>query len=155
MQIHYPAAQYTNIEEVSQAVGGALEKAGFKVSYVPIDYGTLVKRVIGRQVPGISIFAGVPNVAVPDFFASGFLKTKSITGNCPDPQLDQLTAKALEQSDAAAAAPIYSQLNTIGVVDMHCYVPLYRQIFNYATSNNTKGVVFGPLNTVDFTKTTR
>lgn len=155
VQIHYPAAQYTNIEEVSQAVGGALEKAGFKVSYVPIDYGTLVKRVVGRQVPGISIFAGVPNVAVPDFFASGFLKSKSITGNCPDPQLDELTAKALEQSDAAAAAPIYEQLNTIGVVDKHCYVPLYRQIFSYATANNTKGVVFGPLNTVDFTKTTR
>ncbi len=155
VQIHYPAAQYTNIEEVSQAVGGALEKAGFKVTYVPIDYGTLVKRVVGRQVPGIAIFAGVPNVAVPDFFASGFMKSKSITGNCPDPQIDELSQKALEQTDAAAAAPIYEQLNTIGVVEKHCYVPLYRQVFNYATAGSVKGLVFGPLNTVDFTQTTR
>ena len=85
VQIHYPAAQYTNIEEVSQAVGGALEKAGFKVTYVPIDYGTLVKRVVGRQVPGISIFAGVPNVAVPDFFASGFMKTQVDHRQLPGP----------------------------------------------------------------------
>ncbi|MER7279024.1 ABC transporter substrate-binding protein [Dactylosporangium sp. NPDC000244] len=154
VQITYPANQYTNIAEVSQAVGGALEKAGFKVSYVPIDYGTLVKRVVGRQVPGIAIFAGVPNVASPDYFVSGFMRTKSITGNCADPQIDDLATKALEQTDAAAAAPIYEQLNTIGVVDKHCYVPLYRQIFNYATGAGVKGVVFGPLNTVDFTKTT-
>ncbi|GGM42341.1 ABC transporter substrate-binding protein [Dactylosporangium sucinum] len=154
VQITYPAAQYTNIEEVSQAVGGALEKAGFKVTYVPIDYGTLVKRVVGRQVPGIAIFAGVPNVATPDYFASGFMKTKSITGNCPDPQTDELIGKALEQDSAQAAAPMYEQLNTTGVVDKHCYVPLYRQVFNYAT-NGVKGVAFGPLNTVDFTKTTR
>ncbi|GGM27943.1 MULTISPECIES: ABC transporter substrate-binding protein [Micromonospora] len=155
VQITYPAAQYTNIEEVSQAIGGSLEQAGFKVSYVPLDYGTLVKRIIGRQVPGISIFAGVPNVAVPDYFVSGFMKTKSITGNCPDPQIDQLAQQALEQDDAAQAAPIYEQLNKIGVVDKHCYVPLYRQIFNYATGPGVSGVEFGPLNTVDFTKTTR
>ncbi|SCF26492.1 peptide/nickel transport system substrate-binding protein [Micromonospora matsumotoense] len=155
VQITYPAAQYTNIEEVSQAVGGSLEKAGFKVSYVPLDYGTLVKRIIGRQVPGISIFAGVPNVAVPDYFVSGFMKTKSITGNCPDPQIDTLAQQALEQNDAQQANPIYEQLNTIGVVQKHCYVPLYRQVFNYATGPGVSGVVFGPLNTVDFTKTTR
>ncbi|WP_433528412.1 ABC transporter substrate-binding protein [Micromonospora sp. CA-263727] len=155
VQITYPAAQYTNIEEVAQAVGGALEQAGFKVKYESLDYGTLVKRIIGRQVPGISIFAGVPNVAVPDYFVSGFMKTQSITGNCPDPRVDELAQEALQQDDAEQAAPIYDQLNTIGVVDKHCYVPLYRQVFNYATAPGVTGVVFGPLNTVDFTKTTR
>ncbi|WDZ83683.1 ABC transporter substrate-binding protein [Micromonospora cathayae] len=155
VQIHYPAAQYTNIEEVAQAVGGSLEQAGFKVTYQPVDYGTLVKRIIGRQVPGISIFAGVPNVAVPDYFVSGFLKTKSITGNCPDPKIDELAQQALEQDGTEQAAPIYEQLNTMSVVEKHCYVPLYRQVFNYATAPGVSGVVFGPLNTVDFTKTTR
>ncbi|WP_326553860.1 ABC transporter substrate-binding protein [Micromonospora sp. NBC_01813] len=155
VQITYPAAQYTNIEEVAQAVGGSLEQAGFTVTYEPLDYGTLVQRIIGRQVPGIAIFAGVPNVAVPDYFVSGFMKTASLTGNCPDPQIDQLAQQALEQDSAEQAAPIYEQLNTIGVVEKHCYVPLYRQIFNYATGPGVTGVVFGPLNTVDFTKTTR
>lgn len=155
VQITYPAAQYTNIEEVAQAVGGSLEQAGFTVTYEPLDYGTLVQRIIGRQVPGVAIFAGVPNVAVPDYFVSGFMKTASLTGNCPDPQIDQLAQQALEQDSAEQAAPIYEQLNTIGVVEKHCYVPLYRQIFNYATGPGVTGVVFGPLNTVDFTKTTR
>ncbi|WP_158603437.1 ABC transporter substrate-binding protein [Micromonospora radicis] len=155
VQITYPAAQYTNIEEVAQAVGGSLEQAGFTVKYESLDYGTLVKRIIGRQVPGISIFAGVPNVAVPDYFVSGFMKTQSLTGNCPDPRLDALAQEALQQDDAERAAPIYDQLNTIGVVEKHCYVPLYRQVFNYATAPGVSGVVFGPLNTVDFTKTTR
>ncbi|MFY1650502.1 ABC transporter substrate-binding protein [Solwaraspora sp. WMMB762] len=155
VQITYPAAQYTNIEEVAQAVGGSLEQAGFTVSYEPLDYGTLVQRIIGRQVPGVAIFAGVPNVAVPDYFVSGFMKTASLTGNCPDPQIDQLAQQALEQDSAEQAAPIYEQLNTIGVVEKHCYVPLYRQIFNYATGPGVTGVEFGPLNTVDFTKTTR
>ncbi|WFE20585.1 ABC transporter substrate-binding protein [Solwaraspora sp. WMMD937] len=155
VQITYPAAQYTNIEEVAQAVGGSLEQVGFTVSYEPLDYGTLVQRIIGRQVPGVAIFAGVPNVAVPDYFVSGFMKTASLTGNCPDPQIDQLAQQALEQDSAEQAAPIYEQLNTIGVVEKHCYVPLYRQIFNYATGPGVTGVDFGPLNTVDFTKTTR
>ena len=83
------------------------------------------------------------------------MKTKSITGNCPDPQIDGLVPKALEQNDAAAADPIYEQLNTLAVVEKHCYVPLYRQMFAYATGHGVKGVVYGPLNTFDFTKTTR
>jgi len=153
--ITYPAGQYTNIEEVAQAVGGSLEQAGFKVKYQPVDYGTLVKQVIGRQLNGLYIFAGVPNVAVPDFFASGFMKTASITGNCPDPRMDELTAKALEQDDAAAAQSIYDELNTLGVVEKHCYVPLYRQIYNYATASGVSGVDYNALNRADFTKATR
>lgn len=154
VQIHYPAAQYTNIKEVAEAVGGSLEQAGFTVSYEATDYGTLVGRVIGREVPGISIFAGVPNVATPDFFASGFMKSASITGNCPDPTIDEMVATALQQESDEAAAEIYEELNTMGVVEKHCYVPLYRQIFNIATQPSVQGVVFGPLNTLNLTKTT-
>ncbi|MBM7517490.1 ABC transporter substrate-binding protein [Nocardioides nitrophenolicus] len=152
--ITYPAGQYTNIEEVAQAVGGSLEQAGFEVKYQPVDYGTLVKQVIGRQLNGLYIFAGVPNVAVPDFFASGFMKTASITGNCPDPRMDELTAKALEQDDAAAAQSTYDELNTLGVVEKHCYVPLYRQTYSYGLADGVSGTVYSPLNAVDFTQTT-
>jgi peptide/nickel transport system substrate-binding protein len=153
--ISYPAGQYTNIDQVAQAIGGSLEKAGFKVKYNPLDYGTLVKQVVGRQLNGLYMFAGVPNVAVPDFFASGFMKTVSITGNCPDPKADALVQKALEQTDAAAAAPIYDELNTLEVVDNHCFVPLYRQIFNYGTQKNVSGVQYDALGAYDFTKATR
>lgn len=154
VQIHYPAAQYTNIKEVAEAIGGSLEQAGFSVSYDATDYGTLVGRVIAREVPGITLLAGVPNVPTPDFFASGFMKSASITGNCPDPQIDAMVAEALQQDDEAAADAIYEELNTMGVVDMHCYVPLYRQVFNLATLPQVQGVLFGPLNTLDLTKTT-
>lgn len=152
--ITYPAGQYTNIEEVAQAVGGMLEEAGFTVKYNPLDYGTLVTQVIGRELNGMYIFAGVPNVAVPDFFASGFMKTASITGNCPDPEMDAMVAEALEQSDGAAAQPIYDELNTMGVVDKTCYIPLYRQVFAYATQPGVEGFDYGPLNTGDFTGVT-
>ncbi len=152
--ISYPAGQYTNIEEVAQAVGGMLEEAGFTVKYNPLDYGSLVSQVIGRELNGLYLFAGVPNVAVPDFFASGFMKTASITGNCPDPQIDALVAEGLEQADGAAAKPIYDELNTMGVVDKTCYVPLYRQVFAYATQPGVSGFEFGPLNTGDFTGVT-
>ncbi|OLT31655.1 hypothetical protein BJF79_00125 [Actinomadura sp. CNU-125] len=155
VNLTYPAAQYTNMEEVAQAVGASLEEAGFKVKYLPVDYGTLVKQVGGKQIDGLYLFAGVPNVAVPDFFASGFMKTKSITGNCPDPKIDALVAEALEQDDAAAAKPIYEELNTLGVVEKHCYVPLYKQVYNYGLGEGVQGVVYGPLNSVDFTNTTR
>lgn len=155
VQVTYPAAQYTNIKEVSEAIGGNLEQAGFKVEYAPLDYGTLVQRVVGRQVPGLTIFAGVPNVATPDYFASGFMKTASITGNCPDPAIDAKIAEALEQEDEEAAAPMYEELNAVGVVEKHCYVPLYRQVFSYATQPGVQGVEFGPLNTLDLTKATR
>ncbi|MGB0099009.1 MAG: ABC transporter substrate-binding protein [Nocardioides sp.] len=149
--IAYPAGQYTNIEEVAQAMGGMLEEAGFTVTYNPLDYGTLVGQAIGRELNGLYLLAGVPNVAVPDFFASGFMKTASITGNCPDPQIDAMVAEALEEADGEAAAPTYEELNTLGVVDKTCYVPLYRQVFAYATQPGVDGFEYGPLNTGDFT----
>lgn len=152
--ITYPAGQYTNIEEVAQAVGGMLEAAGFKVKLNSVDYGTLTTQVIGRELNGLYLFAGVPNVAVPDFFASGFMKTASITGNCPDPQIDAQVAEALQQADGDAAAPLYEELNTMGVVDKHCYVPLYRQVFAYATSDKVENVKYGALNSADFTDVT-
>jgi len=152
--ITYPAGQYTNIEEVAQAIGGDLQKAGFKVKYLPVDYGTEVKQVVGRQLNGLYLLAAVPNVAVPDFFASGFMKSVSITGNCPDPQIDSLVSKALEQKDAAASQPIYDQLNDIGVVQKNCYIPLYDEQYTYATGKDVQGVVYSPLNAWDFTKTT-
>ncbi|MDP3891466.1 ABC transporter substrate-binding protein [Nocardioides sp.] len=152
--ISYPAGQYTNIEEVAQAMGGMLEEAGFKVSYNAVDYGTLVTQVVGRELNGIYLLAGVPNVAVPDFFASGFMKTVSISGNCPDPKIDAMVAEALEQPDAEASAPIYEELNTIGVVEKHCYIPLYRQLYAYATTDDVEGIDYSPLNAVDFTDAT-
>lgn len=152
--VTYPAAQYTNIEEVSQAVGGGLEAAGFTVKYNPLDYGSLVGQVVGRELTGIYIFAGVPNVAVPDFFASAFMKSVSITGNCPDPRMDELVGDALEQDSTEAAQPIYDELNRMGVVEKHCYVPLYKQIYNYGVADGVSGTEYSPLNAVDFSKTT-
>ncbi|WP_160147146.1 ABC transporter substrate-binding protein [Thermomonospora echinospora] len=155
INVTYPPAQYTNMKEVAEAVGASLEQAGFKVKYQPLDYGTLVKQVAGRQLNGLFIFGAVPNVAVPDFFASGFMKSVSITGNCPDPEIDKLVAKALEQKGTEAAQGIYDELNTIGVVQKHCYIPLYKQIYSYGLGSGVDGVVYGPLNSVDFTNATR
>ncbi|WP_232676208.1 ABC transporter substrate-binding protein [Nocardioides sp. R-C-SC26] len=153
--ITYPAGQYTNIEEVAQAVGGMLEAVGFKVTYNPLDYGSLVGQVVGRELNGLYLFAGVPNVAVPDFFASGFLKTASITGNCPDPAIDAQVAEALEQPDAEASQPIYDALNTTAVVEKNCYIPLYRQVYAYATADDVSGVVYSPLNAWNFSQATK
>ena len=155
VNLTYPAAQYTNMKEVAQAVGASLEQAGFKVKYLPVDYGTLVKQVVGRQIDGMYLLGAVPNVAVPDFFASGYLKTASITGNCPDPATDKKIGEALAQKDGAAAQPVYDELNDTAVVQKHCFVPLYKQIYNYGLGAGVDGVVYGPLNSVDFTKATR
>lgn len=150
--ITYPAGQYTNIEEVARAVGGMLEDVGFGVDYNPLDYGSLVGQVVARDLDGLYLFAGVPNVAVPDFFASGFMTSASITGNCPDPRIDELAATALAQDDAAGSAPMYDELNTLGVVDKNCYVPLYRQLYAYAVADGVEGIVYSPLNAVDFSR---
>jgi peptide/nickel transport system substrate-binding protein len=113
-----------------------------------------VQRVVDRQISGIYIFAGVPNVAVPDFFASGFIKSQSITANCPDPKTDAMVANALQQDTTEKPDAIYDELNSIAVVQKHCYVPLYRQIYNYGTASNVKGVGYNPLNAWDWSKTT-
>ena len=155
VNVTYPAAQYTNMEEVAQAVGASLQKAGFKVKFRPTDYGTLTKEVAGRQVDGLYIFGAVPNAAVPDFYASGFMKKESITANCPDPEIEKKVGEALEQDDTEGAQKIYDDLNTLGVVEKHCYVPLYKQIYNYGLGDGVKGVEYGALNNFDFTNATR
>lgn len=149
IELSWPTGLYTDIDNVAKAVGGQLEAVGFKVKYNPISYATLVGQVLQRQITGLYILAAVPNVAVPDFFASGFMTSTSITRNCPDPQLDTLAKQALESSGADAAAPIYDQMNTIAVVQQHCYIPLYQETFNYATKNIT-GLGYNALNNVDY-----
>ena len=121
------AGLYTNIDDLAQAIGGELTAVGFKVKYNPISYAALVGLVLQRQITGMYILAAVPNVAVPDFFAHGFMTSDSITRNCPSTQLDTMANQALETSGPQAAAPIYDQMNTLAVVNMHCYVPLYRR----------------------------
>jgi len=140
---------YTNIDDLAQAIGGELTAAGFKVKYNPISYAALVGLVLGRQITGMYILAAVPNVAVPDFFAHGFMTSDSITRNCPSTQLDTMANEALETSGPQAAAPIYDQMNTLAVVDMHCYVPLYQETFNYATKDIT-GLQYNALNAVNY-----
>ncbi|ROO85798.1 peptide/nickel transport system substrate-binding protein [Actinocorallia herbida] len=145
----YPAKKYTYIDEVAQAVGGQLEEAGFTVEYNPVDYGSLTTEVVTRKISGLYLFAGVPNVAAPDYFAHGFLTSDSITANCASPEFDELAAAALEKADPAAAQPLYDELNTKAVVDEHCYLPLYKQTFSYATSGVT-GIEYNALNAVLF-----
>ncbi|CAM3265386.1 ABC transporter substrate-binding protein [Nocardioides dubius] len=152
--IAYPAGQYTNIEEVAQAVGGMLTEAGFKVKYNAMDYGSLVTQIGGGELDGMYIFAGVPNVAVPSFFVNGFMRSASITKNCGSPETDAMADEAVSQPDAAAAEAIYDELNEIGVVDKNCYIPLYRQIYGYAVADGVKDVKYSPLNAVDFTDVT-
>lgn len=152
--ITYPAGQYTSIEEVAQAVGSMLEEVGFRVKYNALDYGSLVTQVGGGDLDGIYIFAGVPNVAVPSFFVNGFMTTASITKNCVGPEIDAMADEALAQPNAAAAEEVYDELNHLGVVEKNCYIPLYRQIYAYATADRVEGVKYSPLNAVDFTGVT-
>ncbi len=149
MELSWPTGKYTDIDDVAHAVGGQLEAAGFKVKYNPVDYATLVGLIIKRQITGMYILGAVPNVAVPDFFAHGFVTTNSITANCPDPEMDTLTNKALTVADASAATSIYNQINDIAVVQKHCYIPLYKQTFNYATKN-VSGINYNAVNNVLF-----
>ena len=152
IQLSWPTGKYTSIDDVAKAVGGQLEEAGFTVKYNPVDYASLVGLIVKKQITGMYLLGAVPNVAVPDFFARGFLTSKSITANCPDPAMDASAAQALQQSDAAAAAQIYDQLNTTAVVQKHCYVPLYKQTFSYATKD-VGGVEYNAVNAVLFNKT--
>lgn len=149
VRLTYPT-KYTNIQDVAEATAGMLGEAGFKVQLKPMDYGSFVTQVVKRNIDGLYLMGAVPNVAHADFFARGFLTSTSITANCPDPRLDALTEKALVQPDAAAAQKIYDQLNTLAVVDLACYAPIYRQTFNIATGKDVKGIVYTPLNVARF-----
>ena len=149
IEVSWPQGLYTDLDEVAKAVGGELQAAGFRVKYNPTDYATLVGQILRRQISGLYFLGAVPNVAVPDFFAHGFMTSDSITANCPSPELDSLANKALEASGPAQAQPIYNQMNTLGVVQMHCYVPLYQETFNYATKGIT-GLQYNALNAVSY-----
>ncbi|MDO8187692.1 ABC transporter substrate-binding protein [Conexibacter sp. JD483] len=152
IELTYPT-KYTNIQDVAEATAGMLEEAGFRVRLTAVDYGTLVGRVVRRQIDGMYLLGAVPNVAHPDFFAHGFMTSTSITANCPDRELDVLTERALVQPDAEAAQPIYDELNTRAVVEDACYAPLYNQTFNIG-SKGVRGLQYSPLNVPDFDRVT-
>lgn len=136
----YPADRFTNVDTVAQAVGGSLEEIGFDVTYNAVDYGSLVGVLLGREIDGLYLMGSMANVPVPDFFVKGFVTSTSITGNCPHPDLDQMAAEALEQTDEAAAQDIYEAIDAIVIEQEHCFVPLYRPQYNFATGPNVHGV---------------
>lgn len=140
----------TGIEEVVSAVRAQLEAAGFKVKANPVDQATLVKQALGRELSGVWFYGVVPNVPDPNFFVQGFMTKNSISGNCVRPEWDKLAAEALEAEDAAAAQKIYDDLNTQGVVDQHCYVPLYFETSHFAAGPNVGGFKFSSLRYSDF-----
>lgn len=154
LPLTYPTGQYPQIDEVAKAIGGFLEEAGVKVKYQPVDYGSLVSQMIGREINGLYLIGALANAPVPDFIASGFMKSTALSGNCPVPEIDELIAEALETEDSEASGPIYDRLNTLAVVESHCYVPLYRLVVSYASQPGVEGLRFTPLNTVDFTDVT-
>lgn len=151
--ITYAAGQWASMDDVVQAVGGMLEEAGFGVTYEPVDYGTYVKRAIGKELEGIHFQLVTPSVALSEHYVGGFMTSTSITGNCIDPRIDALAAEALQADDAEAAAPIYEELNALGVVELNCFVPLYKPEYVYATRDSVSGILRNALNVYDFTGT--
>jgi peptide/nickel transport system substrate-binding protein len=152
--LSYPTDRYVNMPEVAQAIAGQLEDVGIKVKLVGEPYVTGVTKVLAGQMSGLFITGAVPNVPDSNFLAQGFLTKGSITKNCLDNRFDALTALALTKPDEAAAQKIYDKLDKLAVVDLACYVPLYRPITYTVMSNNVKGLNFTPLNTVYFNKVT-
>lgn len=152
--LNYPTDRYPNMPEVAQAVAAMLEDVGISVRLVPESYIGGVVKVLGGQMSGLWITGAVPNVPDANFLAQGFLTKDSITKNCKDGRFDRLTAEALTKKDEAAAKQIYDKLNTLAVVDLACYVPLYGAITYVAMSNDIRGFDFTPLNTVYFDRTT-
>lgn len=140
----------TGIEEVVSATRAQLEAAGFKVKPNPVDQATLIKQALGRELSGVWFYGTVPNVPDPNFFVQGFMTENSISANCIRPEWDTLAAEALEAEDAEAAQKIYDDLNTQGVVDQHCYVPLYFETSHFAAGANVGGFEFSTLRYSDF-----
>lgn len=140
--------------EVAQAIAGMLEAVGFKVTLEPNTYVQSVVKILGGQMTGLYITPAVPNVPDPDFFVQGFMTKGSITKNCVNEQFDKLAADALQKNSIEEAQPIYDQLNSLGVVKLACYVPLYFEEKVLAMRNNVSGVVFTPINVIYWDKVT-
>jgi peptide/nickel transport system substrate-binding protein len=153
LTLDYPTDRYVNTAEVAQAVAQMLENVGIKVKLVPEPYIAGVVKVLSGQMSGLWITGAVPNVPDANFLAQGFLTKDSITKNCIDRRFDTLTAAALTKPNEAAAQPLYDQMDKLAVKDLACYYPLYRPITYTAMSNNVKGFVFTPLNTIYFDTT--
>lgn len=153
--LNYPTDRYPNMAEVAQAIAAQLEAVGIDVRLVPESYVSGVTKVLAGQMSGLFITGAVPNVPDANFLAQGFLTKTSITKNCIDRRFDALTAKALTLKDETAAKPIYDQLNTLAVVDLACYVPLYGAITYVAMSHDVRNLDFTGLNTLYFNATTK
>jgi len=154
LTLNYPTDRYVNTAEVAQAIAQMLENVGIKVRLVPEPYTSGVVKVIGGTMSGLWITGAVPNVPDANFLAQGFLTKNSITKNCIDRRFDLGTAAALTKKNELAAQPIYDQLDRLAVKDLACYAPIFRPLTYTAMSNDVKGFVFTPLNTIYFDKAT-
>jgi peptide/nickel transport system substrate-binding protein len=154
LTLNYPTDRYVNTAEVAQAVAQMLENIGIRVRLVPEPYVAGVTKVLAGQMSGMFMTGAVPNVPDANFLAEGFLTKNSITKNCLDRRFDLWTAQALTKQDAAAAQPLYDNLDKLAVKDLACYYPLYRPITYTVMSNDVKSLVHTPLNTVYFDTTT-
>jgi peptide/nickel transport system substrate-binding protein len=150
LEVSYPVGQGTDSSQVAQAIVGELQAAGINAKLNPLSYTTLDTMEFAHTLQGAYLSTAIANISNPDWFAEGFLTSTSISQNCPDSRFDSQVLKALTTASQKAADQIYDTLDNEAVDEDACFVPLYDEIFNLATSKKVTGLVYTPLNVIDY-----
>ncbi len=143
-----PAGALPNAQEVGDAIAGGLEESGFNVNLKTMDYGTMLGQAIGGELTGAFIGPLGGNGSDPDFI----FRSAALVSNCIGEDSTKIADEALTKDDAAAAAPLYDELNRKLAVDEPCYVPLYFQTAGFAAGDKVGGFSFSPLTVPDYSQ---
>lgn len=136
----YTVGRYPQDSKVGEAVAGMLEAVGFKVKRNPLDVAKFFElRPAGAFE--MYMYQVSPVFLQPDVYVHGFLTEKSITHHCVDPQIDKLSAQALEAASQAESEQKYAEIEDYVLNEKFCNVPLYDVVGLYGLSDKVDGFV--------------
>jgi peptide/nickel transport system substrate-binding protein len=136
----YATGRSPNDAQISTAIVGMLENAGFKVNNEPMDFATFLQRRNNgtMQATGIQIINAFRD---PDEEFRPWVGGTSITQNCVSAPYDALSTQALAQPEEVARDKIYSQMEDRLLNQDVCYVPILRYDGLWAMSKTVQGFV--------------
>ena len=112
-----PVGRFFLGKEVSEAIGGYLEKVGVKAKVKPLEWGAMVRIIRARHQPEVKPFlyylARFFFILDGDQAYEGWFSSKSAFGSFKDPEVDQILAEGRSTTDPQKRLAVYHRLNQV------------------------------------------
>ena len=144
LELWYPLNKYGDTEpDVGETIARSLNESGlFNVTTKSADYASEYSNNLGVGSPyGAYLLGWYPDYIDPDDYIEPFYFSGGFIGHYKSDQMDKLIAAEQAETDEAARAEIFDEIQQLAADDMP-FIPLYQEVPHAYFVEGVEGVEF-------------